>query len=82
MTLEHQEQIYGADATIPSPFTKQVYHLAFRRFLRYLDMEGKEVDILKQDRKVIESQIIAYIHFLSETKKYGRYSSEVGVLVC
>jgi hypothetical protein len=82
MTLEHQEQITGADAAIPSPFTKQVYRLAFRRFLRYLDMEGKEVDILKQDRKVIESQIIAYIHFLSETKKYGRYSIEVGVLVC
>lgn len=36
-------------------------------------MEGKAADLLKQDRKVIESQIIGYIHFLLETKKYGRY---------
>ena len=34
MTLEHQEQIHGADTAIPFPFTKQVYRLAFRRFLR------------------------------------------------
>ena len=45
-------------------------------------MDGKAADLLKQDRKVIESQIIGYIHFLLETKKYGRYSIEVGLLVC
>ena len=45
-------------------------------------MDGKAADLLKQDLKVIESQIIGYIHFLPETKKYGRYSIEVGLLVC
>ncbi len=68
------QQIYDADAAIPSPFTKQVYRLAFRRFLRYLDMEGNQADLLQQNRKIIESQIIGYIHFLSETKHYNRYS--------
>jgi len=68
------EQIYGPDAAIPSPFTKASYRRAFRRFLRYLDMEGKQAALLQQDHKIIESQIIGYIHFLSETKHYGHYS--------
>lgn len=68
------EQIYGADAAIPSPFTKACYRMAFRRFLRYLDMEGKQAALLQQDHKIIESQIIGYINFLTETKHYGRYS--------
>jgi hypothetical protein len=63
MTFEHQEQIYGADAAIPSPYTKQVYRLAFRLFLRYLDMEGKAADLLNQDHKVIESQVTLFLHF-------------------
>jgi len=71
---EQQEQIYDADAGIPSPFTKQLYRRAFRRFLRFLDMEGKQAALLQQDHKLIESQIIGYIHFLSETKHYGHYS--------
>lgn len=76
MTFEHhQEQIYGADAALPSPFTKQVYRWAFLRFLRYLDMpEGKQASLLQQDRKLIESQIIGYIHYLSEKRKYARAS--------
>jgi integrase len=74
MTIENQEQIYGADAALPSPFTKQVYRWAFLRFLRYLDMEGKQADLLQQDRKLIESQIIGYIHYLSEKRKYARAS--------
>jgi integrase len=71
---EHTEQIYGADAAIPSPFTKASYRMAFRRFLRYLDMEYKQAELLKQDHKIIESQIIGYIHFLTEKKHYGRHS--------
>lgn len=74
MIFETSEQIYGADAAIPSPFTKGVYRAAFSRFLRYLDMEGKQATLLQQDRKIIESQIIGYIHFLSEIKKYGHDS--------
>ncbi|MPZ06717.1 MAG: hypothetical protein GEU26_09955 [Nitrososphaeraceae archaeon] len=73
MTID-QQQIYGPDAGIPSPFTRQLYRRAFRRFLRYLDMEGKQAALLQQDHKLIESQIIGYIHFLSEVRKYGRYS--------
>jgi integrase len=71
MTFEHAEQIYGADSAIPSPFTRTVYRCTFNAFLRYLDMEGKQALLLQQDRKLIESQIIGYIHYLSETKHYG-----------
>lgn len=74
MTYEHQEQIYGADAAIPSPYTRTVYRLTFRAFLRYLDMESNPAALLTQDRKTVESQIIGYIHYLSEKKRYNRYS--------
>ncbi|MGH9985599.1 MAG: tyrosine-type recombinase/integrase [Nitrososphaeraceae archaeon] len=74
MPFEHQEQIYGADAAIPSPFTRTVYRCTFNAFLRYLDMEDRQADLLQQDRKVIESQIIGYIRYLSETRHYNRYS--------
>lgn len=74
MSGPSQEQIYGADAAIPSKFTRQVYRLKFLAFLRYLDMEGRQADLLRQDRKLIESQIIGYIHYLSVVKKYGRAS--------
>ena len=69
MTFESSEQIYNADATIPSLFTRQVYRLAFLAFLRCLGMEDRQADLLRQDRKLIESQIIGYIHYLSKTKK-------------
>jgi integrase len=71
MTFENQQQIYGADSAIPSPFTRTVYRCTFNAFLRYLDMEGKQSDLLQQDRKTVESQIIGYIHYLSEQKHYG-----------
>lgn len=71
MTFQNPEQIYGADAAIPSPFTRTVYRCTFNAFLRYLEMEGKQSDLLQQDRKTIESQIIGYIHYLSEKKHYG-----------
>jgi integrase len=75
MTFEHpQEQIYGADAAIPSPYTRTVYRCTFNAFLRYLDMERNAAPLLTQERKTIESQIIGYIHYLSEKKHYNRYS--------
>jgi integrase len=70
MTIENSEQIYGPDAGLPSIYTKQSYRLAFQRFLRFLDKEEKQHELLQQNPKIIESQIIGYIHFLSETKKY------------
>jgi integrase len=73
MPFEHPNQIYGADAAIPSPYTRTVYRCTFKAFLKYLDMEPSA--LLQQDRKTIESQIIGYIHYLSEKKHYNRYST-------
>ncbi|MGC1132089.1 MAG: site-specific integrase [Nitrososphaeraceae archaeon] len=72
MTIEQHEQIYGADAAIPSPYTRTVYRCTFNAFLKYLDMEPAA--LLQQDRKTIESQIIGYIHYLSEKRHFNRYS--------
>jgi hypothetical protein len=74
MTSEQQEQIYGADAAIPSTFTRTVYKCTFNAFLRYIDMEHNPAALLAQDRRTIESQIIGYIRYLSEKKHYNRYS--------
>jgi integrase len=66
MTLEEQQQIYSAEDGIQSPQTARAYRIYFGAFIRHL--QKQPLELLQQDPKTIEAQIINYIHFLQNEK--------------
>lgn len=67
-----QQRVYKVDEGIPSPNTRLRYRSAFALFLKHCGQT--DTDLIRQDPRFIESQIIDYIRFLTEEKRYRRGS--------
>jgi hypothetical protein len=72
MTQFLPEQIYNADDGIPSPETRQAYRNVFRLSIRHLQKQTEE--LLQQNPRTIEAEIIDYIRLLSEERHYQRFN--------
>lgn len=75
--------VYKVDDGIPSPQTRLSYRSAFSLFLKHIGKDNNkqaDLDSLRQTPpRLLEAQIIDYIHFLAEEKHYGRASINVPV---
>ena len=74
IALPPQEwQVYKVDEGIPSPNTRLRYRSAFSLFIRHCRQTDLYL-LIQQNPRLIETQIIDYINFLSEEKHYARGS--------
>jgi len=73
-------KIYRVDGGIPSPRTRLRYRSAFSLFMRHCKLEDSDLpSLIQKDPRLIESQIIDYIHFLAEKKHYTRGSISAAI---